>query len=117
MLFFFICCLAVAILSLVLFIWGCKTNNATRKGFGFALALILAIGLMFAQFTPTNYETMKVVHVNQATNTLTLIDSDGKAFYVDCDKIANVGEFAVDQKVIVVQGGLMGDIKFVTPGQ
>ena len=117
MLFCLICCVVIIVLSIVLFAWGRKTGHNGRIIAGFVLAIILAGALAVAQFSPTKYETMRIVHINQTTNVMTLIDKDGKAYYVDTDDIAHVGEFAVDSQAYVVRGGLMGDIKFVTPKQ
>ena len=117
MLLILICCLVVIASAITLFAWGRKSNHNGRTVAGFVLAIVLVLGLTLAMFTPTKYEVMRVVHVNSTTNVITLIDSDGKAYYVDTDEIANVGEFLVDSQAYVVKGGLLGDVKFVTPKQ
>ncbi len=117
MFFLMICCAVIAILSIVLFSWGHKANRGGLTIAGFVLAIILVLGLAMAVFSPTKYETMRIVHINQTTNVITLIDNDGKAYYVDTDDTAHVGDFVVDSHAYVVKGGLLGDIKFVAPQQ
>ena len=115
MLFFLICCLVILVLAIILFAWGRKNSRNGHMIAGFVLVVILACALALAQFSPTKYETMKIVHINPSTNVLTLIDDDGKAYYVDTDDTAHMGEFTVNSEICVVRGGLMGDIKFVAP--
>ena len=117
MFFLMICCAVIAILSIVLFVWGHKAKREGLTIAGFVFAIILIVGLALAVFSPTKYETMRIVHVNQTTNVMTLIDNDGKAYYVDTDDTAHVGDFTVDSQAYVVKGGLLGDIKFVAPKQ
>lgn len=111
----FICFVVVIILAVILFAMGKKAGNAGRQIVAFVIVIILAGGLLIAHFMPPQVVEYKVVYINSTENTLTLLSENGKAKYVDLDKVAHTGSFTVDGTAIVVESGLLHGVEYIAP--